>query len=133
MSKSVVEHTIKINAPVSRVWLVFTDPVLTRRMGGEYVSDWNVGSSFGWMGPDGNMATRGTIRQITPERLLQHDLLNSVGSIQSVITYEFAENDQVTTLHAREEFAAPVTDEEYADVVAGWEAALVAVKDIAET
>lgn len=132
MSKNFIERTIEINAPVSRVWQVFTDPAVTRRMGGEYVSDWNVGSSFGWKGPDGRMLTRGTILQITPEELLQHELLNSLGDINSVITYEFAENDQGTTLHAREEFARPITDEEFADAVEGWDAALFAVKETAE-
>lgn len=132
MPKSLIENTIEIKAPVSRVWRVFTNPALTRRMGGEYVSDWKVGSSFGWKGPDGKMVTNGTILQIMPEKLLQHDLLNSVGSINSVITYAFVEKDDVTTLHAREEFARPITDEEYADSREGWDAALRAVKEVAE-
>jgi uncharacterized protein YndB with AHSA1/START domain len=132
MPKFLIENTIEINAPVSRVWRVFTDPALTRRMGGEYVSDWKAGSSFGWKGPDGKMVTNGTILQIMPEKLLQHDLLNSVGSINSVITYAFVEKDDVTTLHASEEFARPITDEEYADSREGWDAALRAVKEVAE-
>ena len=132
MPKSLIENTIEINAPVSRVWRVFTDPALTRSMGGEYVSDWKVGSSFGWKGSDGKMVTSGTILQILPEKLLQHDLLNAVGSIDSVITYELVEKDDATTLHAREEFAKPITDEEYADSSEGWDAALRAVREAAE-
>jgi len=132
MSTTVLEKTIEINAPVSKVWRVFTDPVLTRHMGGEYVSDWKVGSSFGWKGPDGKMLTNGRIIEIIPEQLLQHELFNSVGSIHSVITYEFVGKDQATALQAREEFAAPITEEEYADAMDGWEAALLAVKETAE-
>jgi uncharacterized protein YndB with AHSA1/START domain len=132
MLNSRIERTIEINAPVSRVWQVFTDPALTRKMGGEYVSDWSVGSSFGWMGLDGTMLTNGTILQILPEKLLQHDLYDSVGSIKSVITYEFGERGQVTILYAREEFSRPITNTEYADAVEGWDAALLAVKDVAE-
>jgi len=113
MSKLLMEKSIEINAPVSKVWRVFTDPVLTRQMGGEYVSDWNVGSPFDWKGLDGKMLTNGTIVKIVPEKLLQHTLLNSVGSTNSVITYELAETTGVTTLHAREEFAQPVADNEY--------------------
>ena len=133
MPKSLIKNTIEINAPVSKVWRVFTDPGLTRKMGGEYVSEWKPDAFFGWKGPDGKMVTRGTIIQIMPEKLLQHDLLDSVGSINSVITYEFIENDQVTTLHAREEFSRPITDMEYADAVEGREAALRAVKETAES
>jgi len=47
MSKFFIEDSIEISAPVSKVRRVFTDPVLTRQMGGEYVSDWKVGSPFG--------------------------------------------------------------------------------------
>ena len=96
MSKLFVESSVEINAPASKAWQVFTDPALTRQMGGEYVSDWKVGSSFGWKGPDGRMVTNGTILKIEPEKLLQHNLLNSVGSINSVITYNFSERNGVT-------------------------------------
>ena len=133
MPKTSIERRIEIDAPVSRVWGVFTDPALTRKMGGEYVSEWKVGSSFGWKGADGRMVTQGAIRQIVPEQLLQHLLLDSVGTIDSVITYEFAGKNQATTLHAREEFARPITDQEYADAVEGWDAALRAVKETAES
>src|SRR5687768_13920664 len=92
MPKHFVEKSIEINAPVSKVWRVFTDPVLTRQMGGEYVSDWKVGSSLRWKGPDGRMLTNGTILNIEPEKLLQHNLFSSdassAGEITSVITYE---------------------------------------------
>ena len=133
MPKTSIERRIEINAPVSRVWRVFTDPALTRKMGGEYVSEWKVGSPFGWKGADGKMETHGAILQIVPEQLLQHQLLDSVGTIDSVITYEFAGKNQATTLHAREEFARPITDQEYADAVEGWDAALRAVKETAES
>ena len=132
MSKFSIEKSIEIDAPVSQVWRVFTDPVLTRQMGGEYVSDWEVGSSFSWQGLDGRTLTNGTIMKIEPERLLQHTLLNSVGSTDSVITYEFDENEAVTTLHAREDFTNPINDNEYRDAAKGWDAALRVLKNTAE-
>ena len=132
MSKFFIEKSIEINASVSKVWRVFTDPDLTRQMGGEYVSDWKVGSSFGWKGPDGRMLTNGTIMKIVPEKLLQHHLFDSVGSIHSVITYEFDEKNGIMTLHAREDFTQPITDKEHADAAEGWNAALLAVKETAE-
>jgi uncharacterized protein YndB with AHSA1/START domain len=127
-----MEKSIEISAPASKVWRVFTDPVLTRQMGGEYVSDWKVGTSFRWKGLDGKLITNGTIMKIEPEKLLQHNLLNSVGSVNSVITYEFDEKNRVTTLHAREDFTKSITDKEYADAAKGWDAALLAVKETAE-
>ena len=132
MSKFSLENTIEINAPVSKVWRVFTDPTLTSQMGGEYVSDWKVGSTFGWQGLDGKMVTNGTIMKIEPEKLLQHTLLSSVGSTNSVITYEFEEKNGMTALHAREDFTNPITDKEYTDASEGWDAALHAVKETAE-
>ena len=101
MDRQQIEKTIEINAPVSNVWCVFTDPALTRQMGGEYVSDWKVGSALGWKATYGTMITNGTILKIEPDKLLQHTLLNSVGPINSVITYEFGENGHAAILHAR--------------------------------
>jgi uncharacterized protein YndB with AHSA1/START domain len=132
MTKLFVDKTIEIHAPASKVWRVFTDPDLTRQMGGEYVSDWKVGSSFGFKGLDGKMLTNGTILKIEPEKLLQHKLFNSISSIDSVITYELQEHNGDTTLYSREEFTSPVSDKEYADIVEGWNAALLAVKELAE-
>jgi uncharacterized protein YndB with AHSA1/START domain len=132
MSKFSIEKSIEINAPVSKVWRVFTDPVLTREIGGEYVSDWKIGSSFGWKDLDGNMVTNGTIMKIETEKLLQHNLFNAVGSTNSVITYEFDEKKRVTTLYAREDFVKAISDKKYEDAAEGWDAALLAVKETAE-
>jgi uncharacterized protein YndB with AHSA1/START domain len=101
-------------------------------MGGEYVSDWKVGGPFGFKGLDGKMLTNGTILKIEPEKLLQHRLFNSISSVDSVITYELQEHNGSTTLHGHEEFTSSVTDQEYADAAEGWQAALLAVKELAE-
>ena len=136
MPNDFVERSIEINAPISKVWRVFTDPNLTRLMGGEYVSDWKVGSSFGWKGLDGQVLTNGSILKIEPEKILQHNLLGSdspsTRSILSVITYEFNERNGLTAIQAREDFSRPINDEEYAATMEGWEAALQSVKEIAE-
>ena len=132
MSKLFVERSIEINAHASKVWQLFTDPAITRQMGGEYVSDWKVGSTFGWRGPDGKMLTNGTILQIEPEKILKHDLLDPDATIISVITYELREENGRTTLHASENFTNPINDKEYADAVDGWDAALMALKEVAE-
>ena len=136
MPNHFVEKSIEINAPVSKVWRVFTDPALTRQMGGEYVTEWKVGSSFSWKGLDGQILTNGSILKIEPEKLLQHNLFDSGAaskeSILSVITYEFNEQNGRTLLLAREEFSQPKNDEEYIDANEGWDVALQSVKAIAE-
>ena len=136
MPNNFIEKSIEIHAPVSKVWRVFTDPVLTRQMGGEYVSEWTVGSSFSWKGLDGQILTNGLILNIEPEKILQHKLLStdlpSPESVISVITYKFQEEKGYTTIRAREDFSHPVTEEEYAAALEGWNAALNSVKEIAE-
>ena len=124
-----LEKTIHINAAPAKVWEVFTHPAVSRRMGGEYVTDWQVGSAFGWKGIDGRMYTQGVILQIEKNKLLQHHLFNPDGhSILSTITYELQDNNGSTLLRAKED---PV--ESYEDASAGWDAALQAVKDLAES
>jgi uncharacterized protein YndB with AHSA1/START domain len=136
MPNRFVEKSIQINTPVSKVWRVFTDPVLTRQMGGEYVSDWQVGSSLLWKGSDGQLQTNGSILKIEAEKLLRHNLFDlavpETQSVLSVITYEFREQDGRTMLRAREDFSQPLDDVGYAAVLEGWDAALHSVKEIAE-
>jgi len=48
MSTKIIEKTIAINASPAKVWSVFRDPKVTKEMGGHYVSDWKVGSTFSW-------------------------------------------------------------------------------------
>ncbi|MRG45561.1 hypothetical protein GFS24_10570 [Chitinophaga sp. SYP-B3965] len=129
-----IERSIQINATPAKVWEVFTNPEVTRPIGGEYVSDWKVGSSFGWKGTDGNMYTHGSILQIEPTKLLQHNLFNPEDghSVLSVITYTLQDNGEATTLLAREDLVYDMSGKEYEDAVTGWDAALQAVKVVAE-
>lgn len=127
-----VENSIDIDAPAMKVWRVFTDPAFSGQMGGEYVTDWKVGSPIGWKALDGMMLTHGTILQVQPGRLLQHELFDTTGSVNSVISYEFHEQESHTILLAREDFKNPLSDLEYLDVQEGWQAALAQVKKVAE-
>lgn len=129
----IVEVSTTINAPASKVWEVFVNPEITQKMGGEYVSDWQVGSSFGFkMG--GSMITNGKILAIKPERLLQHSLFAPDGTtIISTVTYTLHSDGDFTVLTGREEFSEPLSDESYTDTLEGWKVALAAVKDVAES
>ena len=132
--EKIIQKTIEINAPIDKVWRVFTDPTVTMHMGGEYVTDWKVGSSLGWRGKDGNMYTSGIILEIEKEKLIKHNLFN-IGQnkkILSVITYRFIDKDGQTSLNAREELDYEMTDEQYAESMEGWDFALASVKETAE-
>jgi uncharacterized protein YndB with AHSA1/START domain len=134
MPETLIERTIEINASTDKVWKVFTDPEITRQMGGEYITDWKAGSSIGWRGLDGKMQTRGTILKIEPEKLIKHNLFNpgDGNAVTSVITYRFGGNGDHTTLFASEELNYSMTEQELAEAEEGWDMALLAVKDAAE-
>ena len=134
MSEKFIEKTIQIHAPASKVWQVFTDPELTRELGGEYASDWKVGSPFGWKNLEGETLTHGEILKIKPNALLQHNIFDvDKTTITSIITYELKEEKQSTRLRVREDFLTHVSSEEvYKAVEAGWNMALLAVKALAE-
>lgn len=134
MDKPVIKKVININASAKKVWSVFTNPVITRQMGGEYVSEWKVGSSFGWKGKDSSVYTNGIILAITPGKLLKHSLfdLKDKDRLLSVITYEFAQNGVGTTVSAVEEINYDMSDYQLNDANEGWDAALQLLKMVAE-
>lgn len=135
MKNIVIDRSIEINALPVRVWRVFTDPVLTKQMGGEYLSDWKTGSSFSFKGLDGTIYTSGEILQIENEKLLKHSLFSQdeKKGIISVITYTLIPNGEGTLLCAKEELTHSTTDEKYEEMLQGWDAALNAVRSIAES
>lgn len=104
MTKSTIEKSITINAPVETVWRVFTDPVITAQMGGKYVTDWKIGSDFGWMGNDGVVYTRGALLDLKEHELIEHDLFDAedTGEVTSVITYRFTKQGDKTILSGTE-------------------------------
>lgn len=134
MDNPVIKKTIDINASTKKVWRVFTDPEITRQMGGEYVSEWKVGSSFGWKGQNSPIYTNGTILELEPEKLLKHNLfdLKDNNNVLSVITYEFVKNGAGTILSAREEINYEMSDYLFKEANEGWDAALQLVKHVAE-
>jgi len=134
MQRQSVETTVKINAPASQVWRMFTDPNFTKQMGGEYVSDWKVGSFLSWKGMGGNIMTKGKILKIEPEKLLEHNLFMSPDSdeVIAVLTYELHENNDNTTVQIKEVFSKPINEQEYSDSIEGWTVALQSAKELAE-
>jgi uncharacterized protein YndB with AHSA1/START domain len=131
----IIEQSVEINAAPDKVWRVFSDPVVTRKIGGEYVTDWKEGSPFGWMGRDGKMYTSGNILRCEPGILLQHNLfdLEDRNKLQSVIEYRFEERNGSTIIFAREELHYNLSDDQFREAVQGWQLALNSVKEAAES
>ena len=134
MDRPTIEKTIELNASIKKVWRVFIDPVVTRQMGGEYVSEWKDGSSLGWKGQDGMFYTNGTILKIETEKLIKHELLDlkDNSKLLAVITYEFKEIGERTILTTKEEINYEMTTDQIKDASDGWDQALNAVKETAE-
>lgn len=116
------------------VWRVFTDPTISRQIGGEYVTDWQVGSSLGWKGLDGNLYTHGAITQIEPEKLFQYQQLSldDTRRLLATITYQIISHGDKTILYATEELHSELGEKELEDASEGWDIALNAVKQTAE-
>lgn len=129
-----VRKEIIINAPASKVWGMFIDPVFTRQLGGRYISDWQVGSSFRWQALNGSLLTNGMILDIEPEKFLQHSLYypEELDEVMARITYTLDEQEGKTTLRIEEEFTDTITENDYEDSMAGWEAALTTIKALLE-
>lgn len=129
-----IKKTISISATPKEVWRVFTDPVVTKKMGGHYVSNWKTGETLQWKGSDGQLSTYGIILDIEPERLLKHSLydLKTKSRITSVITYQLEDKETFTLLHALEELAYDMREDDFEDALDGWDMALASVKELAE-
>jgi uncharacterized protein YndB with AHSA1/START domain len=132
MEKIVIKKEIEINASPENVWRVFTEPAVTKAMGGEYISDWEIGSSFNWKDNDGKIRTNGKIVLLEPAKLLKHYLFKDNETLLSTITYQLKNKNGKTILSAHEKWNFDIDDEQFKDASEGWEAALNKVKEIAE-
>ena len=103
-------------------------------MGGEYVSSWLEGEPLGWKGDDGKMSTYGIILEIEPNQLLKHNLfdLKTKSRLISTITYRLEDKGKYTILHAEEELAFDMRDDQFEEALEGWDLALESIKEIAE-
>lgn len=103
-------------------------------MGGHYVSSWKVGESLQWKGDDGKLYSYGIILELEPDRLLKHSLydMKTKERLTSVITYRFEDMGKYIILHAQEELAFDMRDDQFEEAHEGWDMALDTVKEIAE-
>ncbi|MEK7546375.1 MAG: SRPBCC domain-containing protein [Patescibacteria group bacterium] len=132
-----LEKSIEIAKPAIDVWQAFVNPSLSRKTGGEYVSDWSAGSPITWKDADGTARMNGKILKLEAGKLLKHNVFRDVdgaSTLSSVITYELrGRQDGKTTLLARESFAEPAEDKPFSESAAAWDARLEKLKDAVES
>ncbi len=144
-----VENEILINAPLTKVWDVLTNPEETRKYmyGCETVSDWKPGSPLLWRAEVEGKVTvfvKGTIVNIKPGHLLAYTTfdpnnpkIEDIPENYLTVTYRITEEDGQTRLVVTQGDYSKVADGEkrYNDTVqgGGWAAVLAEIKKVAET
>ncbi len=143
-----VKSIITIDAPVSSVWDVLTNPAKTKiyMFGCETVSDWQIGSELLWRGNyEGKemVFVKGKILNIEPEKFLKYTVIDPFAAYPDVsenylnVTYELEGTDNKTTLTVSQDGfeAAAEGEKRYKDVYnngEGWNPILVEIKKLAE-
>jgi uncharacterized protein YndB with AHSA1/START domain len=148
MSKPlIVENSITINAPASKVWDALVNPQQTKKymFNCEAISDWNVGSPLLWkMIHEGKefVAVKGTVTEIRPMEFLAYTTIDPNSGIADVpenyltVTYSLRNQDGRTVLTVTQGDYSKVGDGEkrYHDTVdgGGWTPILVEIKKLVE-
>ena len=106
----VAEASVKINAPLAKVWDVLINPQVIKQymFGTEVVSDWKPGSSIVWKGiwKEKPYEDKGRILKIEPQHTLQYSHFSPLAGLPDVpenyhtVTYELSEleNEVLVTL-----------------------------------
>lgn len=144
MSKElIVEDSISINAPASKVWNALIDPELTKKymFNCEAISEWKAGSSLVWKGAlDGKVYVKGTILKIEAEKILQYTTFDPNGGYKDVpsnyltVDYALSKENGGTLLTVSQGDYAAVEDgqKRYEDTVGGWGMVLSKIKELVE-
>ena len=106
----IVNKTIRINAPTSKVWDALTNPGLMKKWMSEteinIFTDWKVGNPFVIRGRlhGINFENRGTVLQFEPEKILQYNHLSSLSRLPdqfenySILEFRLAPINEETSL-----------------------------------
>lgn len=137
----ILNKTININAPTSKVWNTLTDPDLIREwlFGTKVISDWKVGSQIlftgNWQGTD--YADKGAILRFDNEKVFQYNYWSGFSGLPdspenySIITFTLTQNGNITilTLTQQSDFA---TETMYEHSDKNWDITLDLLKKIIE-
>ncbi len=146
MSKLIVEGTIEIHAPASRVWTILTDSTFIQQYMFGFVveTNWKPGSPLLWKGAaDGHLYVKGNVVAIDPPHRVEYTVLGADMKIADVpenyltIIFELKKNnDSSTHLHVSMGDFHSVGNGEarYDEITAGgrWAPKLEKIKQLAE-
>lgn len=139
----VVNDSITIDAPPSRVWDTLVNPLMTRKymFDCEALSDWKPGSKLEWKGAtDGKVYVTGYVVEIENERLLRYTVFDPNGGLKDVpenyltVSYTLSDVDGKTVLDVSQgDFAKAENGlKRYEETVNGWGMVMKKIKEIAE-
>jgi uncharacterized protein YndB with AHSA1/START domain len=147
-SSLIVKNTIRIAAPVDKVWDVLTNPAETKKymFGCEALSEWKVGSPLLWKGIfDGKelVAVKGNIAEIDKGKFLAYTVFDpnmgwdDVPENYTTVTYSLVPEKDGTLFTVTQGDFSKVIDGErrYTEVYnngEGWNPILVEIKKVAE-
>jgi len=144
----IVENSIEIDAPPSKVWDALTNPAQTKKymFGCEAISEWKKGSPLLWkMDQNGHdlIVVKGDIVDINPGKYLKYTTIDPNSGIADIpenyltVTYSLEEKNGRTVLSVSQGDYSKVGDgdKRYAETVegGGWNPILVLVKNLVES
>jgi uncharacterized protein YndB with AHSA1/START domain len=144
----IVENTITLRAPATKVWNALTNPAETKKymFGCEALSDWKEGSPLIWKGTFNGVelvAVKGTIKKIQPGKYLEYTVIDpnnpkipDLPENYLTVTLDLKEQDGQTVLTATQGDYSTVADGDnrYKHSVdgGGWTPILDAIKTLVE-
>ena len=140
-----VKKEIQLNADMTKVWEVLTQPGWTKKymFGCEVESDWIAGSPILWKGTvDGKkiVYVKGTIVSIETGRLLQYTTFDPNSGMEDVpanyttVTYSLVPEHGHTILSVSQGDYSKVADgqKRYEETLKGWDMVLENIKELLE-
>lgn len=143
MRQIFVEQAIIIDAHISEVWKVLTEPALTKQWIhtwwpelDELQSDWKQDSPVVWKLQDGSTGADGKVHEVqAPNHLVYNFRINEPNtSKQEIITYKLEERDNHTYLliTAGDYGDTPEHEQCFPGAQEGWEKSISKIKELAE-
>lgn len=137
----ILNKTIIINAPVSKIWDALTNPAIIKQwlFGTNVISDWKVGSPIlftgEWQGTE--YKDKGTILQSEKEKVFQYNYWSGFSGLAdspenySVITFKLAPTTNGTELNLIQSHFPTETGYEHSDK--NWDMTLELLKKTVES
>jgi uncharacterized protein YndB with AHSA1/START domain len=144
----IIQNSITIEAPASKVWEALVDPAMTKKymFGCEAISDWKIGSSLLWKGSyEGKemVFVKGNVVDIKPGKFLAYTVFDPNSTIPDIpenyltVTYELKSEKNKThfTVTQGDYFKVAEGERRYKDSYnngEGWNPILVEIKKLVE-